>query len=508
MSTLIRPAFVRRGNISSHHQVRAITRNNKSIGHYWKQFHSSSSKYATVSSALDGLYSLLNYKERQLLTEQRQLTETARQLAGQVGGSAVSELLHNTASLNFLQELRLQSTFSVVIAGEFNAGKSTLINALLGNQLLESGALPTTDTIHIVANAREHQEAEKNDDDQLLENNNNKNSKQDTNSLPLGVTLHLVPDMPLLQDVTLIDTPGTNSAWMDHTARTFRLLPSADLILFVTSADRPFSESERSLMKSIQAYRKSIVVLINKMDILDDTPDAKTKIIDFVTDHASELLGARPIVIPISSRTALSAKLQMKTTDDSENNNEDPTGLWNASNFASLESFLRDSLTTQTRIRSKLTSPIGVAEGLMVQCLETLKQEKEVLQADISTLNILKSQLEGWQKELNADLNTTKTTMTSMIQKEGERFEMLLSRMNLFNFYMWTLPGNPKHFNAEWQETKRQASLHRQKDLEAELLEQVYETAYVSLKLADKCISCSHTKIFLFLYASICMFSL
>lgn len=417
---------------------------------------------------MDGLFSLLNYKERQILEEQRTLTANARKLAAQVGGRKVSDLLHNTASLNFLQELRLQSTFSVVLAGEFNAGKSTLLNALLGQELLESGALPTTDTITIVANSMPSKSPDDHEDMKP--------------KLPMGVTLHLVPDMPLLQDLTLIDTPGTNSTWMDHTERTLRLLPSADLILFVTSADRPFSESERTLLKSIQSYRKSIVVIVNKMDILSEK--SQQKILEFVQDNASELLGARPIVIPVSSRNALSVKLQAAGIQPNSDNavaktDLSPEQVWKASNFASLESFLRDSLTTQTRIRSKLSSPLGVAEGLMVQCLDTLKKEKQDLESDLSTLNILKSQLEGWEKELKGDLAAAKQRLTKTVKQEGTTVELLFSRMSIINFYLWGLSsGAHPGFQKEWEEAKlQQASLHKSNDLKEELLEQVYETA-------------------------------
>ncbi|CAJ1935904.1 unnamed protein product [Cylindrotheca closterium] len=465
---------------------------------------SSSSPLASSPSlnhVLDGLFSLLNYKERQILTEQRELTENARTLAAQVGGREVSDLLHNTASLNFLQELQLQSTFSVVLAGEFNAGKSTLLNALLGQELLESGALPTTDTITIVAaNKSMPNENEADADDDAESITDNKNHATDAPKLPLGVTLHLVPDMPLLQDLTLIDTPGTNSTWMDHTERTLRLLPSADLILFVTSADRPFSESERTLLKSIQSYRKSIVVIVNKMDILPE--ESQPKILEFVQDNASELLGARPIVIPVSSRNALSVKLQAAGITPNTVNQGNVMGgtanqlllssaeqIWKDSNFGALESFLRDSLTTQTRIRSKLTSPLGVAEGLMVQCLETLKKEKQELEADLSTLNILKSQLEGWEKELQRDLDASKERIVKTVTQEGTTVELLFSRMSVFQFYAWGLLSSNKNnatmtgpphakFLKEWDEAKlQQASLHKSNDLKEELLEQVYETA-------------------------------
>jgi tRNA U34 5-carboxymethylaminomethyl modifying GTPase MnmE/TrmE len=265
---------------------------------------------------------------------------------------------------------------------------------------------------------------------------------------------------------------------MDHTERTLRLLPAADLILFVTSADRPFSDSERTLLKSIQDYRKSIVVVINKMDILDAAggdhgQESKQAIVDFVTDHASELLGARPIVIPVSSRDALSAKLMEKSSPPKE---QQRSNVWHRSNFGALESFLKDSLTTQAKLKSKLSSPIGVAEGVMDQCLETLKEQRTELQADVATLNILQSQFEGWKKELSADLATSRQNMTDMVRKEGVRCDILLSRINLYTFHAWTL-FDTQRLEQEWEETKWKTSVHRQKDLEADLLEQVYETA-------------------------------
>lgn len=442
-----------------------------------------------------GLYRLLTQEERDLLQEQRRLTEAARQLATQVQSSTSSSTNTNKntnsavldrifQSTTFLQDLQLDSTFSVVIAGEFNAGKSTMINALLGNRLLETGALPTTDSITIVSAAAESEEED--DDD------NTNSTNYERKSTPLGVIVHSVKNLPLLEDLTLIDSPGTNSTWMDHTERTLKLLPSADLILFVTSAERPFSESERNLLQSIQAYRKSIVVVINKMDVLDTSggdhgKDQKQAVVDFVTDKASELLGARPVVIPVSSKDALSAKLMEKSTTKNiattNNDNGIPvierSTVYQRSNFASLESFLKVSLTTQTKVKSKLSNPIGVAEGVMTECLHILKSERDELQVDVATLNIFQSQFEGWKKELHADLATSRHTMSQMVQQEGQRCQLLLNRMNNpVAFWKWTLIDT-RQLEEEWHDTKREVSPHRHKSMKEDLSEHVHETAYV-----------------------------
>mmetsp|Transcript_27004 Transcript_27004/g.59376 ORF Transcript_27004/g.59376 Transcript_27004/m.59376 type:complete len:724 (+) Transcript_27004:188-2359(+) len=455
---------------------------------------SSKVHYSSTSSSLSsyGLYRLLSKDERKLLEEQRHLTKTSRELASQVEATASKSSLlslQQNSSRNFLEELRLDATFSAVIAGEFNAGKSTLINALLGTKLLETGALPTTDSITVVVGSTSGDLAASDDDNKLDERENGSSSamNMDTQSpLPslLGVVVHSVQNLPLLEDLTVIDTPGTNSAWMDHTERTKKMLPAADLILFVTSADRPFSDSERSLLKSIQVYRKNIVVVINKMDILETSggsygQEQKDAIVDFVTDKASELLGARPVVIPLSSRDALSAKLMEKKQKTSESIPEDERSMvWQRSNFSAFESFLKDTLTTQAKLRSKLSNPIGVSEGVMAECIRVLKDQREELQVDVATLYIFQSQFGGWKKELGADMLRSQTVMTEMVRQEGQRCEILLNRMSLFNFYQWNL-FDTDQLEEEWRVTKREVSIHRQhdEDLRADLLEHVLETA-------------------------------
>jgi small GTP-binding protein len=427
----------------------------------------------------------LSQDERRLLDEQKQLIEASQQLAARVEATAATVTADSKQSIlsssfsqhrHFFDGLGLEASFSVVVAGEFNAGKSTLINALLGSDLLETGALPTTDSITVIRAAGSADEAPTVKDDST-------NSETQTPSVPsqapLGVVVHSVTDRPLLEDLTLVDTPGTNSAWLDHTERTKKMLPAADLILFVTSADRPFSDSERSLLNSIQAYRKNIVVVINKMDILETATNAsgedpKIAVVDFVTDKASELLGARPMVLPVSGREALAAK-------GSGSNETDRSHAWERSNFGALESFLRETLTGRAKIRSKLSNPIGVAEGVMVECLEVLDHQSEELRADVSTLAMVESQFEGWKKELSGDLDKSRRAMTELVEQEGLRCEILLHRMNNpFDFYAWTFFERDR-LEEEWSVTQREvsATIHRQhnEDLRADLLEHVVETA-------------------------------
>lgn len=446
---------------------------------------------STASPNQKGLLGLLSPQERELLAEQKALMERARALTTQVGKVSIKDYAGT-----FLDDIVDETTFSIVVAGEFNAGKSTLINALVGKKILESGALPTTDSITILTHQQEQQLEPVNDriDESAVKpstgvdggSNQAQNSGGDMDSVTKhdvcstnggGVIVHQVSNVPLLKDLTLVDTPGTNAVLADHTARTLRLLPTADLILFVTSADRPFPESERALLSSIQAYRKSIVIVTNKMDVLDTSggsfgKEEKQRVVDFVTEHASDLLGGRPIVIPVSSRDALSAKLMGRHEDKTKNlpNNS----VWERSNFAALESFLQDTLTMETKIKTKLSNPIGQAEGMVTASRDALHLEKEDLQLDIATIKLLHTQYAAWKKEMDAQMADFRRDVVNVLQSEGARVGILLRRVGLFQFFKTAL-FDMKELELEYDNTRPNYS--SKKSTVADLLERVEETA-------------------------------
>ena len=90
-----------------------------------------------------------------------------------------------------------------------------------------------------------------------------------------------------LRTMSIVDTPGTNSVFTDHEILTKRFYPRADLVFFVTSADRPYSESERRFLESIRGWGKKIVVLINKIDLFPAEAD-RDRLVSFVRSRSEE----------------------------------------------------------------------------------------------------------------------------------------------------------------------------------------------------------------------------
>jgi small GTP-binding protein len=247
--------------------------------------------------------------------------------------------------------------FLLVVVGEFNSGKSAVINALLGDRIVEEGVTPTTSRIGLVKHGSAPGRA------------------------PGGGGFEVITQpVEILREITVVDTPGTNAVLRDHEALTREFVPRADLVLFVTSADRPFTESERAFLEAIHSWGKKVLVALNKIDILE-TPEDVAAVVDFVKEKALALLGLRPRIFPISARQARRAKVE---------GNE---ALLRASGFAALEDFVANTLHEALRVRLKLLNPLGVGLRVLGQAEGVVEQRATLLKEDSAVLEQIERQL-------------------------------------------------------------------------------------------------------------------
>jgi small GTP-binding protein len=310
---------------------------------------------------LPGLRRILDRRQDELLaTERRLLADLQVALAAFDAAAEDQETL--ARSIRQLDEL-----FLLVVAGEFNAGKSAFINALLGQRVLEEGVTPTTSRIHLLRFgpevARESPEP--------------------------GLEVVTAP-VELLRDINLVDTPGTNAIQREHEAITREFVPRSDLVLFVTSADRPFTESERAFLEGIRDWGKKIVVVVNKVDILE-SPEEVATVEAFVADNARALLGVAPEVFPVSARKAQRAKAE---GDDA---------LLAASRFPALERAVVETLDETERVRLKLLNPLGVGAHLAGRYLEVIDGRLELLKDDVTALDDIERQLDLYKEDLGRE---------------------------------------------------------------------------------------------------------
>ncbi|MGH2708504.1 MAG: dynamin family protein, partial [Actinomycetota bacterium] len=267
-------------------------------------------------------------RRRAILSDREQdLRAREQELLGRLAGAL--ERFGADVAADDLQRFReareqLAGLFLLVISGEFNSGKSSFINALLGERVLPEGVTPTTDRINLLRHGPRVGE-------QLLE----------------AYLLERTHPAELLREITVVDTPGTNAIIRRHEELTRNFVPRSDLVLFVTSADRPFTESERGFLEHIREWGKKIVFVINKIDILAQPAD-REEIVGYVREHATTLLGEPPEIFAVSARDALEAK------------GKESAELWARSGFDAIEEYLLRTLDQEERIRLKLLNPLNV----------------------------------------------------------------------------------------------------------------------------------------------------
>ncbi|KAG5176423.1 P-loop containing nucleoside triphosphate hydrolase protein [Tribonema minus] len=183
-----------------------------------------------------------------------------------------------------------------------------------------------------------------------------------------------------LEEVALVDTPGTNAVIVKHERLAQRIIPRADLVIFLTSAERPFSESERLFLERISAWRKKVVLIVNKLDILPEAQE-RNAVVEFVRRNGAHILGGEAEVFAVSARLALSAKIAARPAPPSAGAG---ARQWADSNFAAFEEYMVRVLSREERVRSKLLSPIGVAEQVAERMVEEqLTAFMEDMQRDI-----------------------------------------------------------------------------------------------------------------------------
>jgi small GTP-binding protein len=277
---------------------------------------------------------------------------------------------------------QLEDFFLLVIVGEFNAGKSALINALLGAAILAEGVTPTTTDVQILRHSEQ------------------------ASARTAGGLRTVTADAPLLRQIHLVDTPGTNAITRAHEALTERFVPRADLILFVTSADRPFTESERRFMEQIRQWGKKIVIVINKIDMLASVED-RDQVQAFVRDNVRALLGFPPEVFAVSARDALAKKTGRDAPD--------------AARFEALEHYILNTLNDEERFRLKLLSPLGVGLRLLETYAAIVAGRLDLLREDAATVEHIATQLAGYRLEMTRVFRLRLAEVDNLLHQAEQR---------------------------------------------------------------------------------------
>ena len=316
---------------------------------------------------------VLTRQQGEIVSLERKLVIRVRDALARADGSR--EDLERLASLvNEMDEL-----FLLVIVGEYNSGKSTFINALLGDEVFAMGDLPTTRAISILRYGEQGAPETIGDNVQLYH-------------YPLEV----------LRDLDIVDTPGTNSIERMEEEITRQFVPRADLILFVTSLLQPLTASELDFLAHIREWGKKVVFIVNGVD-RRNSDEQLDRVREYLTREVTTRFGGgAPTIYFISALQALKARIAAKQAAPSASAHGAP--IPDARNeYPALERYVLETLREKERVRLKLLTPLGVLRHLLKGNLGSLERRLEVVVEDARVLRSIHDQLDAYSAEMRND---------------------------------------------------------------------------------------------------------
>ncbi len=294
----------------------------------------------------------------------------------------------------------LSNPFLFVVCGEVNAGKSTLLNGLFGEEICKTNVLPETDRV------------------QWYRFGERKYDKEITPILE-----ERFRPVDFLMDFNLVDTPGTNSVVKGHQAITDRFLPVADLIFWVFPANNPWGASTWDFIaqQGEEMIEKSVFI-IQQADLRDQ------KDIDVIVDHMRDLstqrIGRTLPIYPVSGKLALQAKLESPFSES----------LWQESGYPALEKYISGIVTDSPTRKDVLSRVKNAAGGVLRGIEDMIELRTRLLDSNEGFLHELEGEIDNEREKQSADFALKFADMREVFTSQGEEIKRLMhSKMNVWN---------------------------------------------------------------------------
>jgi GTP-binding protein EngB required for normal cell division len=261
----------------------------------------------------------------------------------------------------------------VAVVGEFNAGKSTFLNALLGEDVAPTGVLPTTATLHWVAWAPDPfaRVVVRGAADRVVPHADLKETLARLAAASARVErVYIYAPIERLKRVEILDTPGFNAPDPDHLAAARQAFDEAHVAIWLLDATHPMKETERKVLAEIQGLGVPVQILANKVDRLK------------VEDRAAVLAHIQQSLAAVGLRShadpvAFSARLSLKGRLGDE-------AALAASGWPEVEALLTGQIVDESdRLRERaLRRKAGrVADELAAAAAARAAQDREAIRA-------------------------------------------------------------------------------------------------------------------------------
>lgn len=275
--------------------------------------------------------------------------------------------------------------FLVAVIGEFNAGKSSFINALLGDELLPVGVTPTTEAIELIRYGETISRKPMLREDGIRE------------------WTHPNTGAP---GVAMVDTPGTGSVFQKHETVAKAFLHRSDLVIFLISAKRAFGETERLYLELAKNYGKKIILVVNQIDLLQ--PKEQQEVRRFIERQAEELLDLRPLIFMVSAKEALAAARNGQTGVDS-------------GNIETIRAHLRGVFSEAPPAKQKLLAQLDMAEKVVKRYQDAIQGKADLVSADTAKVREVQQELEKQATGLDSQLAGARAEVDAVFEGMRQR---------------------------------------------------------------------------------------
>ncbi len=324
----------------------------------------------------------------------------------------------------------------LVVIGQFKRGKSTLINALIGNDLLPTAVLPLTSIITMIKFGEQQQVKIIFEDESVLiiphhelhkyitESGNPKNEKM------VKIVEILFPSEFLKDGIVLIDTPGIGSLFLHNTKSTEMFVPKVDAAIFVLSIDPPITQTEFLFYEDVHSNVDKFYFVMNKVDLVDKI--SEKEMIEYTTNILSSTnLSTGQVgnntdlkIFPISAKLALDGRL---CNDKSK---------LSSSGILSLENEIKDSIRSekfsilQNSVKRKFDKYISQLSFSIELEQNALQTPLDIFEDKIRKFNLEMDQIAREKKlalyNFNGEINDLITTLWDKVNEFSNSYSQTL----------------------------------------------------------------------------------
>lgn len=322
--------------------------------------------------------------------------------------------------------------FSVVVLGEFKHGKSTFVNALLGEDLLISDTLPETATIQAVMYSEEkkiqvlYHDGTKQNGPLTKEFLMQFSAKSQENASKIKYIKIGYPTAIINEKVVLIDTPGVSDMNEQRVKVTYDFIPKANVVLFVLDATSPMKRSEKEFIEEhlLKQGISKIIFVLNKIDLFDDEEEDVEEYLETVKGRIKEAFKdndqlSEIQLFPVSSYLAIKGI---------ENNNEQ---MIKDSNILEVKQKIGEIIKKGDLEQVKLDRYKERLHRILSYWKGQTEREVALYQSDI---NSLKCQLDNLQKIKEESLGKYNVIDTYVDREKEFLFSLLAKSMNKFYY--------------------------------------------------------------------------